>query len=283
MYYSPEEYIGSKFVADFTNSTFIYDLIDKKIEFERHPILYHCKSCEKLGYTFVKKGCFGGGRYCALDKSSEVTSEKILYQDIYNICVEKELENTKDGVMQLMRYYSLFFNHCAKYMDLKCTGSLLENMGIYDKVSTCMKNSIALPTDLASETKRKPNIFLDDNKILSKEKEIFNKVQNFNRFPMIKINGVIYYGQIDIANVFGFICQHVKDDLSGCGKFIKYVGSASHSRIFTSIVIIIVALMVCIVLNYCKKRLRERFDNELNYQVDASINKFLEKTGGDSL
>ena len=70
-----------------------------------------------------------------------------------------------------------------------------------------------------AKTGTKPRIFLDDNSLLKIEKEQFNAVQHFNRFPLLKINDIIYYGKIDSVSVLAFICKHVRNDLIGCSNY----------------------------------------------------------------
>ena len=179
-----------------------------------------------------------------------------------------------------MNYYNQFFKHCARRMDTSCTLAVLEKLGIKDDVEDCYYKSVV---DKSGTTQLQRNIYLNDNSVLSEAKKEFSKIENFNRFPLLKINDMIYYGPLDIDNVFGFVCKHVRSDLTGCRAYVTFLGGGDHSRFFTIVVIMIVSLMIFILLNMCRKRLRLKFENELNYQVDASINKFLEKTGGDGL
>jgi hypothetical protein len=125
-------------------------------------------------------------------------------------------------------------------------------------------------------------IYLDDNKLLSEEKKTFAKVENFDRFPLLKINGIVYYGKLKVEHVFGFICKHVKPDLVGCSHYIRTIdGKGSH--FFTVAVIVLVGMIFLYLMRRCKLTLLSRHTRQMNYQVDASISKFLERTGGDSL
>lgn len=133
------------------------------------------------------------------------------------------------------------------------------------------------------ETKgSQPRIYLDDNLLLKAEKEEFKSVEHFNRFPMLKINDIVYYGRIDNDSIMAFICSHVRNNLTGCKKYVNKL-EGSHGNGFAIFVTIVVGIIFIWFFNKCRISLRQRFENEMNMQVDASINKFLAKTGGNAL
>lgn len=94
--------------------------------------------------------------------------------------------------------------------------------------------------------------------------EKFNKVKNFDRFPLLKINGIMFYGSLDSDEAFKFICMHVRHDLDGCSDHV-IVKNKGHSKIFTYIVISVVFLLVAVLAVQCRRRLVLRYENELNY------------------
>lgn len=195
---------------------------------------------------------------------------------LYNLCTEKIVKGSdKLKDYDLMGYYYNFDKYCAEKFELSCTKSILKKLNILDEVHKCYEESI-------EQKGTKPRAYLDDNKLLREQKEMFKKVENFNRFPLLRINGIIYYGKLRAVNVFAFICKHVKSDLKGCKDYIRTVdGKGSH--FFTLLVMGIVAVAFCYLLVKCKTQLRMRFERQLNLQVDQSINKFLERTGGNQL
>lgn len=282
LYYSPDELEGTKFLRDFSDSRFVHDIHDGNIEFNRNYVILHCSACEESHYTQAKPNCFSGGRYCALsnrkigEAQKSIPGETILIQDIYNICTEKvikESEKLKD--YDLMGYYYNFDKYCVEKFELTCTKSILKKMDILDDVHKCYEESI-------DQKGTKPRAYLDDNKLLKVQKEKFRKVENFNRFPLLKINDIVYYGKLRAVNVLAFVCKHVNSELHGCKDYIRRVdGKGSH--FFTLLVMGIVAVAFCYLLVKCKNQLRLRFERQLNLQVDNSINKFLERTGGNQL
>jgi hypothetical protein len=142
-------------------------------------------------------------------------------------------------------------------------------------VDKCVKDSVEVKGS-------KPRIFLDDNKLLRTEKEHFKQVEHFNRFPLLKINDMVYYGRLEHSAVMSFICRHVRDNLKGCSDFINKI-EQKKGHGFTIFVSIVVGILFLWLFNKCRISLRMRFENEMNMQVDASINKFLAKTGGNAL
>lgn len=262
-------------MRDFSNSRFVHDLHDGNINFTRNYVILHCSSCQENNFNQAKPNCFSGGRYCALS-SRDIPGETILIQDIYNICTERVIsgsEKLKD--FDLMGYYHHFDNICAEKFELTCTKSILKKMGILDEVHKCYEDSI-------EKRGEKPKAYLDDNILLREQKRRFKKVENFNRFPLLKINNIVYYGKLRATNVLAFICKHVNSELKGCDDYVRRVdGKGSH--FFTLVVMGVVAIAFCYLLIKCKNQLRLRFERQLNLQVDQSINKFLEKTGGNQL
>lgn len=219
------------------------------------------------------ESCLSAGRYCSMDYSETITGDKIIFQILNNLCAEKIIkENSEDHQMKIMEYYFKFFNSCAKQMDQNCPQAILKSMDLADKMQMCLLESL-LGTP---KYKDRPDFFLNDNKLMNKEKQNFANVENFSRFPLLKVNGIVYYGPLDIPNVFKFVCKHVREDLHGCSDYVIAQNSGKYRLLFVIIVIITVALFIMITLNSCRSRLKVRLETEMSYKVDESINKFLE-------
>ena len=222
----------------------------------------------------MKENCLSGGRYCALPARDHLKGERVLVQDLYHICTEQHCKKEK-LLTKWTEYLYQFDQVCAHKMEIKCTQQLLKKLDIKEKVEECVNTSVEMVG-----TKRR--LFLNDNTLLRDQKKKFSAVQHFNKFPLLKINETVYYGPIDTVNVMSFICRHVRDDLVGCEEYIKKI-QAKKGHGFTIFVIIVVGALFLWLFNRCRISLRARFENEMNLQVDASINKFLAKTGGNAL
>ena len=78
LFYSPDEYIGSNFLSALTGTTFIYDIIDSKLDLKRTHIIYHCKDCEANRFSTRHKNCLSGGRYCGMGKGKLYSGEEVM-------------------------------------------------------------------------------------------------------------------------------------------------------------------------------------------------------------
>ena len=229
-----------------------------------------------------RSDCLSGGRYCAHSKKASIQGEEIVLQVLRNKCVEKVVKE-QDKTHKIWEYFYHFNQNCAVNFDTKCINACLTKIGIKKEVKNCMIESFEKKDGLSDESK----ILLADNSILREEKEKFAPVQNFDHFPLLKINGIIYYGKLEFHEVFLFICRHVNDSLVGCKEIFggKNNGEPPSSvrASFTLFIVILVFTLFFVLACQCKRRLRQRFEHEINIQVDQSINKFLQKTGGASL
>jgi len=88
IFYSPDEYQGTRFLGELSNSKFVNDMLKGNINIEPHYVILHCKYCEDRNYATMKENCLSGGRYCALPSRDELKGERVLMQDLYHICVE---------------------------------------------------------------------------------------------------------------------------------------------------------------------------------------------------
>jgi hypothetical protein len=129
IYYSPDEYQGTKFLGDMVNSLFVNDLKNSLISLEPHYVILHCKYCEDRNYATMKENCLSGGRYCSLPSRSNLKGERILMQDLHHICVEK-FAKANDKLEVWGEYMFQFDRVCAPNMELTCTKKLLEKLKI---------------------------------------------------------------------------------------------------------------------------------------------------------
>jgi len=101
-------------------------------------------------------------------------------------------------------------------------------------------------------------------------------VSGFEQFPLLKINGLNYNGKVNMHDIKLYICHEImsKDqcDFSGSGLFGIFAGYWMLYVIVGGIMgLFLASLMIC------KKRLKERYETELNLKIDQSISGFLDK------
>lgn len=278
---SPEDPKVLDFLANLYTSKFGSLVISKTIDVEMSYTILHCKSCEKQGYTMSKEDCLSGGRYCMKGIEGDNTSvggEVLLIQAIKNNCTEKVLRE-KNRIKDMMEYYWVFNSSCLRSFSPKCSNSILSKLGIKDEVFSCIKNSFISITSTESLSNPDPKITLEDNIILRNQKDRFNQIENYNNFPMVKINGWIFHGDTDYNQIMHFVCNHINDELEGCYTMVNRYSQGGSS--FKYFAFIIVTLLVVVSIFYCRHNLKLKFKNELSYHIDKSVSNYLQRTGTD--
>jgi len=65
------------FLEDFTKFD---ESLKDKVKFTPHYVFWECTDCDK---THVRKDCFGGGRYCAVEPSNDMMKgREIVLEDL---------------------------------------------------------------------------------------------------------------------------------------------------------------------------------------------------------
>lgn len=113
LFYSPDEYQGTKFLGEFANSLFVKDMLENRIIVEPHYVILHCKFCEERQYATMKENCLSGGRYCALPARDDLKGERILMQNLYHICVEKYAKKKFETLIKWQEYLYQYDKVCA--------------------------------------------------------------------------------------------------------------------------------------------------------------------------
>jgi hypothetical protein len=276
--YSPDDTTISSFFEGLYSSPFYYDLLNPaKFNITRNYVMLHCSSCEEKGYTSYKEDCLSGGRYCMRSKRvTGLTGEVMLIQTIKNLCVEKLARNEPDKVA---KYYWMTAASCVKEFRQVCMNAVLKELGLKDQVMACVKESFR------AKNPASPNIILEENNMLRFEKQNFQKVEHFNAFPMLKINGVPYLGDLSYNQVMLYACQHVNERLNGCNTY-KQIVVKEKPSVSSGFKYVVIGVLVGLVLGlvvYCRMILRKKFDSEMSHQIDKSIASFLERNGGSDI
>ena len=282
MTFSPDQPTGTKLLADIAESPFVQDL-GKNLEIRLNYAMMRCDKCKKDGFKTPKSNCLSGGKYCWTSETDKsMGGEVVLVQSLKHICTDIVLGDGSK-TKELYDYYWLFHKNCGLSIDQTCTNSILKTLGIKDDVFKCVTSSFYKNFNRAEHNfeMKHPNIFLQENSLLHLEKEKFNKIEHYAHFPLIKVNEVIYYGQINYGSVFGYICNHINSDLAGCGPLMttSEIQISRNSRLFENTVIALIVLLVIVGIVVCRTTLKRKFESELSYKIDKSVNEFLQKTG----
>jgi len=161
---------------------------------------------------------------------------------------------------------------------------LLDRLGVKAEVFQCITNSFE-KTVMEADQKASLKISLQDNDILRRHLTAFSKIEHFGEFPMVKINGVVYYGPVSFNSIASFVCRHVKDSLKGCASFVvdDVLEVTTAGRIFKWVCLALVLLASLTLILVCQKKMKKKFDSDLSYKIDQSVSEYLKKTGGTDL
>ena len=252
------------------------------MKIERKYTMMHCSACEERGYTMARDDCLSGGRYCM--KSTlfdDMAGEVMLVQVLKNKCTEQVLNELKRP-QDIWNYYWTANRSCVTDFIPQCFNTILQKLEIKDRVFKCIKDSFEKTAE-TNDTSGEPKILLQENKLLRKEKADFSKIEHYSNFPLLKINGMIFYGSLTYKEVMGFVCSHVRDNLNGCSAFNKIVTEKGSNTAFKWFAIIFVIVIFGVIIEVCRRALKHKFEGELSHQIDKSISSFLERTGGTDL
>lgn len=280
---SPEDPKVMNFLAEIYSSKFTNDLINNKVTVALDYTILHCSSCKEQGYTMRKDNCLSGGRYCMKslrDGEDEIGGEVLLIQALKNNCTEKILREKNEGPnhLMVMHYYWVFNMSCMKSFSPQCSNAILSRLRVKDQVFKCIKDSF-IPMTKEGPASNEPKISLDDNSILKEMETNFKSIENYNSFPLVKINGWLYRGDIDYNQIMNFVCSHIKPDLEGCYTLVDRYSEGGSA--FKWIAFLILLSLVIGAIVYCRIQLKKKFRNELSYQIDQSVSSFLQRTGTD--
>lgn len=287
MTFSPEDSTATRFLAEMYQSAFTHDILEEKLKLKLRYSMLFCSACEERGFTMAKDNCLSGGRYCmkSINHGDNLPGEVMLIQVIKNMCTEKILRE-QNRPKDIWSYYWTYNMSCVNDFLPQCFNTILQRLNIKDQVFQCIKNSFEKTAE-TSDTSSEPKILLQDNSLLRSEMAEFKKIEQYSSFPMLKINGMIFYGVINYKEVVTFICQHLSDTLQGCksikGLNVVIVEKSGGATIFKWFAIIFVIAVFAVVIELCRRALKKKFEGELSYQIDKSISSFLERTGGSDL
>ena len=213
----------------------------------------------------------------------DLTGEVMLVQTIKHTCVENVLE-AKNDRKKLGEYYWVFNNTCMPTFEPKCVNKLLDRLGVKAEVFRCVTESFE-KTVMDGDLKPSLKISLQDNEVLRRHYTTFSKVEHYGEFPMVKINGVVYYGPTTFNSIASFVCRHIKDSLKGCASFVveDVLEVTTAGRVFKWVCLVLVAGLSVALIMLCQKSMKKKFDSDLSYKIDQSVSEYLKKTGGTDL
>jgi len=217
--------------------------------------------------------------------NDDISGEVMLIQTLKNKCTEAILKD-RNQQHKIREYYWRFNNSCIETFSPKCVNAVLKALGIKKEVFDCVKSSFIRSTLVDPKAdpmpRTEPLILLDDNTLLASEMTMFKAIENYADFPLLKINGVNFYGQLTFKDVAEFMCRHVKKDLRGC-EDVQEIEVVSEGKAFRWFALILVVGVFGTVVELCRRALKKKMEGELAYKIDQSVSNFLERSGGSDL
>lgn len=131
------------------------------LKFKPHYSFWKCALCESSGYTSKPIECVSGGRYCSYNQNS-VYGRDIVLEDLREICIHNTYPIDS---YRWFRYVKGFTKDCYKDFSNNCAQTAMKNAGIDpNRVNECLIGSFD-----------GDDMLLDDNKLLRREREVWNK------------------------------------------------------------------------------------------------------------
>lgn len=277
--YNPDNMFSAGLLTALYSSPFLSDMNAGRLQVDHKYVILHCTACEEKKYTFQQENCLSGGRYCQRSsRSSQISGEVMLVHALKNHCVDSRSLDLSLKVRA--NYHWLVNSVCVKDFNPKCTNKVLSKLGIKEQVFRCVNSSFDIGPS------KSLNIGLNENRVLSSYKRDFDTVSHFSMFPLVKVNGIIFYGEGTFKEVMTFVCRHLNSKLVGCAtvfgedKKIDVEVSGSGLKI---VIILFVILSVAGLIEFCRRKLKKGFEAQMSHQIDESVNEYLEKTGGSDL
>lgn len=150
-----------------------------------------CEECEEDHFRDKQDNCLSGGRYCIYDTTSDTKGSDIIYDLLRNSCALQPESDFK--YEDLSRYYSVIYSECINSYNSYCITNAMSTYLNAASINTCISSSI-IGND----------IYIDDNKILSKE---YQEAKDNTYYPTFQINSFTYRGSFDTQISSYLICQ----------------------------------------------------------------------------
>lgn len=282
--YAPDDMKATQFLHDIFESKFTEDVVSENLKLVLGYTMLHCEECEKKGFKTPKPNCLSGGKYCMESfRIDHLNGEVMLVQVLKNVCTERVLTAKKD-FMGIANYYWTFHESCVNTFEPKCSNAILKSLNIKKEVFDCINGSFFEPSNFKSHGhKDLTRTLMLDNSILNNNKKSFDTMKDFSQFPLLKINGMVYYGEIAFNDVFSFVCNHVNQNFQGCSQIEIVTNIPQSARIYKFLVLAMIILMVVVLVYVCRNTLKAKFNRELSYKIDQSVSEYLKKSGGSDL
>lgn len=241
----------------------------RNIKITPHYVLWYCVECSNAGYVEDHKDCLSGGRYCAPDPDYDGprTGREIVMEDLRQICVSKV--SRKQGNPSLWWDYILEFSKCDENnFNEKCANQALKNSGINElEVHNCIEDSF-----------NGPKHELDDNKILSKERQMMYE-RSIYFYPSFIINNTTFRGDMEVEEIVVALCAGFQTKPQYCADyFSKTISKKGISAGSIQLIIFFSIVILLVILFFYRRWLRKDMNSRMRAEVTSAVSQYIALT-----
>lgn len=126
---------------DFINNFREYDkLLAENVLMTPHYVTFDCTDCDK---SFIKKECYGNGKFCAINhKSVKLSGQEIILEDIRESCVYNNSMENYGNAELFWKYMERAHAMCSDYINEDCSRSTHKDLGLsWDETNSCVDDT----------------------------------------------------------------------------------------------------------------------------------------------
>ena len=146
--------------------------------------------CEECDTAFMRKNCFGGGKYCATDSGNDkLPGSSIVLEDLRQMCIYKKAYERPETRKLFWDYIKTVHSRCDSVINEQCSMNAHKEVKPLNWMETmqCVTDSFSTPD------KSKWHDPTTTNSVIDRDIEYWGKYGT-NLFPSIVINNSTFRG-----------------------------------------------------------------------------------------
>jgi hypothetical protein len=171
-------------------------------------VFWLCQDCDE---DYVKKHCYAGGKYCAMDSGHpKMNGRQIVMEDLRQMCIYRD--SYSHDKSKFWKYIKKVHEECDSNINEDCSRFAHKELGLdFSKTTSCTKDSFN-STDL--ESQYTTNAMIEED---LKYWQLFGS----GMFPSIVINNSTFRGQIETQAVMNAICAGFAQPPKMCKRLLE--------------------------------------------------------------
>ena len=235
----------------------------------------------KMGADFLRKNCYGDGRFCATENES-FEPQSVLMEGVRQICIWN-LSKNRIPSTQFWWNYIFHYRNClrnkmqAKVPDKKhCYDTIKEELDIspdFDRqINDCINSSFTQPEDKA----RSANHILESNENSSEYSDVY-------LVPAVFVNKALVKEDLKTKVVTSAICNTLNPKPEICNSFALsgvnwnyHSKIANDTKIFTFLsVFAFIVVAAGFALWWIKRTMNIRIHNEITSDIRSHVTEYM--------